>query len=412
VSNATIAEAAPAAKPRGRFQWVALSLCAGTMFVEGYDAQLMGYVVPGIARDWGVAPGSLTPAIAAGLVGMMLGGFLIAPLADSYGRRRVVLYSVIAFAILTIATAFVETLPALIVLRLLTGFGLGGAMPNAIAITAEFSPTAKRASAVAAMFSFYSIGAGFGGIIAAWLIPIYGWGSVLVFCGGMALLLWPVLVAAMPESYVPKDKSQPKIPVGRLFSEGRAWITSLLWVIFFAGLMEIFFLTSWLPTTIGAQGVSESYAVLATAMVQFAGVAAAFAMGPLVDRYGPQRVLPIAYVIAALCVAGIGLAGSAVGFTIMMAFGIGIGTVGAQNCNNGVAAKFYPTSIRATGVGWALAVGRIGSIVGPVVGGILLSTHVDIRTIFLFAAIPPVVAAAAYLAMGRSLENHPQALKD
>jgi len=382
------------------------------MFVEGYDAQLMGYVVPGIARAWGVAPGSLTPALAAGLVGMMLGGFLIAPLADSYGRRRVVLYSVIAFAILTIATAFVETLPALIVLRLLTGFGLGGAMPNAIAITAEFSPTAKRASAVAAMFSFYSIGAGFGGIIAAWLIPIYGWGSVLVFCGGMALPLWPVLVAAMPESYVPKDKSQPKIPVGRLFSEGRAGITILLWVIFFAGLMEIFFLTSWLPTTIGAQGVSESYAVLATAMVQFAGVAAAFAMGPLVDRYGPQRVLPIAYVIAALCVAGIGLAGSAVGLTIVMAFGIGIGTVGAQNCNNGVAAKFYPTSIRATGVGWALAVGRIGSIVGPVVGGILLSTHVDIRMIFLFAAIPPVVAAGAYLAMGRSLENHPQALKD
>ena len=220
MSNATIAEAAPAAKPRGRFRWVALSLCAATMFVEGYDAQLMGYVVPGIARDWGVAPGSLTPAIAAGLVGMMLGGFLIAPLADSYGRRRVVLYSVIAFAILTIATAFVQTLPALIVLRLLTGFGLGGAMPNAIAITAEFSPNAKRASAVAAMFSSYSIGAGFGGIIAAWLIPAYGWGSVLIFCGGMALLLWPVLVVAMPESYVPQGESKPKIPVGRLFSEG------------------------------------------------------------------------------------------------------------------------------------------------------------------------------------------------
>lgn len=412
MSNAVIAEAAPAAKPRGRFQWVALGLCAATMLVEGYDAQLMGYVVPGIARDWGVAPGSLTAAIAAGLVGMMLGGFLIAPLADSYGRRRVVLYSVIAFAILTIATAFVQTLPALIVLRLLTGFGLGGAMPNAIAITAEFSPNAKRASAVAAMFSFYSIGAGFGGIIAAWLIPAYGWGAVLVFCGGMALLLWPVLVVAMPESYVPQGESKPKIPVGRLFSEGRAWITILLWIIFFAGLMEIFFLTSWLPTTIGAQGVSESYAVIATALVQFAGVAAAFAMGPLVDRYGPQRVLPVAFVIAALCIAGIGLAGSAVAFTMVMAFGIGIGTVGAQNCNNGVAAKFYPTAIRATGVGWALAVGRIGSIVGPVVGGILLSTHVDIRTIFLFAAIPPLVATGAYLAMGRALELHPEALKD
>src|SRR5258705_1667925 len=271
----------------------------------------MGYVVLGIARDWGVTPGSLTAAIAAGLEAMMFAGFGFAPTADSYGRRAVVLYSVLAFAGLTIATAFGEPLPALIVLRLLTGLGLGGAMPNAIAITAEFSPNAKRASSVAAMFSFYSIGAGFGGIIAAWLIPAYGWGSVLIFCGGLALFLWPVLVVAMPESYVPQGEAKPKIPVGRLFSEGRARITILLWIIFFANLMELFFLTSWLPTTIGAQGVSEYYAVIATAVVQFAGVAAAFAMGPLVDRYGPQRVLPVAFVIAALCIAGIGFVGPA-----------------------------------------------------------------------------------------------------
>ena len=405
----SIAEPLAQAKPLGRLRWIALSLCALTMFVEGYDAQLMGFVVPGIARDWGVAPASLTAAIAAGLVGMTLGAFFIAPLADTYGRRRLVLYSVIVFAILTVATAFAETLPVLIGLRLLTGIGLGGAMPNAIAITAEFSPGAKRASAVAAMFSSYSIGAGFGGIIAAWLIPFYGWGAVFVFCGGMAILLWPVLLVAMPESYVPKEKAQAKIPVGRLFSEGRAGITILLWTIFFANLMELFFLTSWLPTTIEAQGLSPTYALIATVVVQFAGVAAAFGMGPLVDRFGPNRVLPFAFGIAALCVAGIGLAGSAVAFTMLMAFGIGIGTVGAQNCNNGVAAKFYPASIRATGVGWALAVGRIGSIVGPSVGGILLSTRVDMRTIFLFAAVPPLVAAAAYLAMGRTPRLEPSA---
>ena len=143
----TVAEAIADAKTRGSLRWIALSLCAATMFVEGYDAQLMGFVVPGIARDWGVAPASLTPGIAAGLVGMTIGAFFIAPLADTYGRRRLVLYSVIVFAILTIATAFAQTLPVLIVLRLLTGIGLGGAMPNAIAITAEFSPSAKRASA-------------------------------------------------------------------------------------------------------------------------------------------------------------------------------------------------------------------------------------------------------------------------
>ena len=135
-------------------------------------------------------------------------------------------------------------------------------------------------------------------------------------------------------------------------------------------------------------------------------------MGPLVDIFGPQRVLPLAFLITALCVAGIGLAGSEVAFTMVMAAGIGIGTVGAQNCNNGIAAKFYPMSIRATGVGWALAVGRIGSIVGPVVGGILLATHIDIRTIFLVAAVPPLVAMVAYLAMGRSPQGDAGLLED
>jgi len=402
---------AAAAKPKAAlaFSWLAVVLCAATMFVEGYDAQLMGYVVPGIARDWGVAPPSLTPAIASGLVGMALGAFFIAPLADSYGRRKLVLYSVIVFAILTVATAYATTLPVLVILRFLTGVGLGGAMPNAIAITAEFSPAKWRAWIVAVMFCFYSLGAGFGGLIAAWLVPIYTWKAVLIFCGGMALLLWPILVFAMPESYVPDGEHKPKLPVGRLFENGRGRVTILLWIVFFANLMEIFFLTSWLPLTLSQQGLTEANSAYATSLVQFAGVGAALFMGLLVDRFGPQRVLPPAFVLAALCVAGIGLAGSAVPLTMLMAAGIGIGTVGAQNCNNGVAAKLYPTSIRATGVGWALAVGRIGSILGPVIGAILLSTMVDIRTIFLVAAVPPLVAAGAYIAMGRTTALEPAA---
>ncbi len=391
-----------------RLQWTALVLCAATVFVEGYDAQFMGYVVPGIAGDWGIAPGALTPALAAGLFGLMLGAFFIAPLADSYGRKRVVIYSVASFGILTIATAAADSLPPLVILRFLTGVGLGGAMPNAIAITAEFSPPGRRTAFVAIMFSCFSIGAGFGGFVTASLMRDHGWESVFLFCGALAVLLLPALIFAMPESYVPKAGTKLTIPIGRLFTEGRARITILLWIIFFVNIMELYFLTSWLPTTISAQGISVEAAVIATALVQFAGAGTAFVLGPLVDRYGPQFVLPGAFAIAAVCIAGIGLAGSSVLITMVTAFGIGIGTVGAQNCNNGVAAKFYPTAIRATGVGWALAVGRIGSILGPVIGGILLSTHVDIRTIFLFAAIPPVIAAIAYLAMGKAPELSPQ----
>ena len=386
---------------KGRFQWAALGLCALTMFVEGYDAQIMGYVVPDISREWGIAPGALTPALAFGLVGLMLGAFFIAPLADSFGRRRIVLYSVAAFSVLTIATAFATDLTSLVVLRFLTGLGLGGAMPNAVAITAEFSPPERRTTTVAIMFSSFSIGAGFGGFAAAWLLPNYGWQSVFIFCGGLGIVLLPVLIAGMPESYAPKRDAKATIPWAKLFADGRAWITLLLWVVFFANIMEIYFITSWLPTTISVQGLSVEQGVIATSIVQFSGVAAAFLMGPLVDRFGPHRVLPVAFLVTAISIAGIGIAGSAVALTMVLAAGIGIGTVGAQNCNNGVAAKLYPAAIRATGVGWALAIGRIGSILGSVIGGILLSTGVDIRTIFLVAAVPPLAAATAYLLMGR-----------
>ena len=178
-------------------------------------------------------------------------------------------------------------------LRLLTGLGLGGAMPNAIAIDRRVQPERQarlrgRRHVLAAIPSAQ----GFGGIIAAWLHPglWLGIGCSFSVAAWRSLLLAGPPSSRCPRSCVPQGEAKPKIPVGRLFSEGRAWITILLWIIFFANLMELFFLTSWLPTTIGAQGVAGSYAVIATAVVQFAGVAAAFAMGPLVDRYGPQRV--------------------------------------------------------------------------------------------------------------------------
>ncbi|HYM17706.1 MAG TPA: aromatic acid/H+ symport family MFS transporter [Micropepsaceae bacterium] len=396
--------AVPEAGAAGRIQWLALVLCGLTVFVEGYDAQFMGYIVPGIAADWSIAPPVLTPALTMGLLGLMFGAFFIAPLADTYGRRKLVIYSVAAFGLLTIATALAETLPVLVAFRFLTGLGLGASMPNAIALTAEFSPPGRRVTAVAMMFAAFSIGAAFGGIVTAALMPTYGWQSVFIFCGALALVLLPVLIVAMPESYAPGAEAKAKIPVGQLFAQGRARITILIWVIFFMNIMELYFITSWLPTTLNAQGLTVTAGVIATTLVQVAGAATAFVVGPLVDRYGPQWLLPLVFLLGAVCIAAMGLVGSSVAIAMVTAFGIGIGTVGAQNGNNGVAAKFYPTAIRATGVGWALAVGRIGSILGPLIGGVLLATKVDIRTIFLFAAIPPLIAAVAYFLMGRPPE--------
>jgi len=408
----TIAETDVAAKPAGRVNWIAIGLCAATMFVEGYDAQFMGSVVPGIARSWGVPLAAVTPALVSGLVGLMLGAFFIAPLADNFGRRRVILYSVGAFGLLTIASVWAQTVFLMTVLRFLTGLGLGGAMANTTALTAESSPPEKRAFAVAAMFCTFSLGAAFGGFVAAALMESYGWESVFLFCGALAVVLWPLLLIAMPESLPPKANARVTIPADKLFAEGRARITVLLWIMFFANLMELYILTSWLPTTLNAQGLALRWAQIATALVQVGGIVGAISLAPLVDRFGPRGVLALAFTSAAVSVFVLSFAGASVPLTLLLSFILGIGTVGAQNCNNGVAAKFYPTSIRATGVGWALAVGRIGSIVGPAVGGILLSTKVDIRTIFQVAAVPPLVAAAAYLAMGRAPALEPSAHED
>ena len=383
-----------------RFRWGPLALCSACLFVEGYDAQFMGYVVPGIASDWHIAPGALGPALGAGLFGLMLGAFFVAPLADSFGRKRVLLWSVLTFGLLTIATVLVHSVPALAVMRFLTGLGLGGAMPNTIALTAEFSPASKRASAVTINFVTFSVGAAVGGLITAQLMPSHGWASVFWVCGGMAVALVPLLIFAMPESYRP-ERGKMAIPIGDLFRDGRAQVTALLWFLFFLNLMELYFLTSWLPTTITSEGISVQWAVIATSLLQFGGAAGALTLGPLVDRFGPRLIVGGAFASAAVGVVAIGLAGSSLGIILLASTLCGVGTVGAQNCNNGVAAKFYPTQIRATGVGWALAVGRIGSIVGPVVGGILLQSAIANRTLFFVAAVPPLCAALAYIAMGR-----------
>ena len=190
------------ARSTARFRWLALGLCAATMFTEGYDAQFMGSVVPAISKQWGMAPGSLWPALSAGLVGLMVGAFCIAPLADNFGRRRLVIYSVLAFGLLTIASVISQSLTEMVIFRFLTGLGLGGAMANTIALTAEFSPPEKRASAVAIMFCSFSLGAGFGGWVSAELIPAFGWESVFLFCGTMAVLLAPKLLAYLALLFV------------------------------------------------------------------------------------------------------------------------------------------------------------------------------------------------------------------
>ncbi|HLI86518.1 MAG TPA: aromatic acid/H+ symport family MFS transporter [Bryobacteraceae bacterium] len=372
-------------------------LCALAVLMDGFDAQAMGFVAPALLQQWHISRVALSPILSSGLVGMLMGALAFGPLGDRVGRKRVLLLSTLWFGAGSLLTARAGSMEAMLWLRLLTGFGLGGAMPNATALTAEYMPPRFRATGVMLMFFGFSIGAAIGGFVAAGIIGRYGWPAVFV-AGGLTPLAMAVVLLALPESARFLEERKRRFPVTQLFTQRRARTTLLLWVMFFMSLLDLYFLNSWLPTVIHDAGVPLSQAIAITAMFQVGGAAAAIVLGRVVDRRQSYGVLAAVYLGAAVCVFWIGLVSATVAVETAAVFAAGFCVIGGQTCSNSLAAESYPTAIRSTGVGWALGIGRIGSIVGPVVGGVLLSFQWGTREVFLAAAIPAVIAALA--AMG------------
>src|ERR1700675_2899744 len=187
-------------QPVGGFQLKLLLTCAAVLFLDGFDTTAIGYVAPSLAKEWGLTKGALGPVFSAGLFGLMIGALVFGPLADRIGRKKIIILSTLAFGIGTLVTAFINDVNTLLLIRFLTGLGLGGAMPNAVAMTSEFSPHRRRATMVMIMFCGFSIGAALGGLLAAALIPQFGWRSVFLVGGAAPLLLVPILALRLPES--------------------------------------------------------------------------------------------------------------------------------------------------------------------------------------------------------------------
>jgi MFS transporter, AAHS family, 4-hydroxybenzoate transporter len=415
-----------------RTQILVASLMGLTAALDGFDAQMIGYVAPAVTRDLHVASGQFTPVFVFGLVGLLVGCLAIAPLADRFGRKRILVLSAIMFGTMSFLTASADSLQSLIILRFLTGLGLGGSMPNAIAMTAEYFPTRNRAFTTMVMFSGFPLGATLGGFIAAWLITQYDWPSVFIVGGILPLVLAGVMAGTLPESFrhlvlrghgtteiaallrrinpqasfaddthfIVPEEHQPGLTLIHLFREGRALGTILLWIIFYCSLLDIFFLSSWLPTVLHDAGLSLSASVVETALFQGGGVVAGVTLGLFIDRIGFVGVLVPVYIGAGLAIASIGYAGTALHLIMVASFMSGLFVIGGQNSSNVLAAVFYPTYIRSTGVGWALGIGRIGSIVGPLIGGLMLDAHWERQSLFIAAAVPAFVAAACALILG------------
>lgn len=388
--------------------WQVALLCALVAVCDGFDTQSIAFVAPVIAQQWQVPLAEFGTVFSAGLLGLAAGAFLLGSLADKLGRKRVILLCVALFGLSSLLTTRATDMTELAMWRILTGLGLGGVLPNLIALTNEASSPQRRNAAVMLMFCGFPLGATIGGVIAAPLIAAYGWGSVFVAGGVAPLALLPVLFVMLPadsgsgSTHHKAEAGNPEAgSILSLFRQGRAVATLLLWTAFFCNLLVMYLLVNWLPSLLSMVGSTLSVATLSTAMLNLGGIAGALVLARLINRPDNLTILACAYLAGAAALLMIALGGSTIALTLVGAALAGSIIVGGQIAMNAIAAAYYPRAIRSTGVGWALGVGRIGSIVGPLVGGLLLANGWAGSSLILFAIIPTLVAAAALFGLGR-----------
>jgi AAHS family 4-hydroxybenzoate transporter-like MFS transporter len=422
-------------RPFGRYQFLVAGLCAAIVFIDGFDAQVMGFVAPALSAGLHIARVALGTVISSGTFGMMFGALIFGPLADRFGRKPVLVTSVLTFGLGSLLTASSTSVAQLSAFRVFTGFGMGGAMPNAIALTSEYMPARSRNAAVMTMFCGFSLGSACAGWVAAAVVRRFGWQSVFLIGGSIPILLAILLIAVLPESIrflvlkggqqkrisdylsriapgavmhdravageITGGKRPPDKLLRQLFTDGRAGVTLLLWTMFFMNLLNLWFLNNWLPTIMNDAGITVETASLVASLFQIGGLVGSLLLAGIWGRRLSFAVLASTYLAAAVFILLIGEAGASIPLLVIAVFASGMGVIGGQTVSNALAADFYPTPIRSTGVGWALGIGRVGSILGPIVGGVLLSYGGDARRAFWAAAAPALIAMCAALAASR-----------
>ena len=430
------------------YQWMIFGLCFMIVLLDGFDTAAIGYIAPSLIKEWGVGKPELGPVLSAALFGLAVGALSAGPLADKLGRRRLLVASVLIFAVACFASAFSVDLTQLTLLRFVTGVGLGAAMPNAVTLMSEYCPDQRRAVLTNTMFCGFPLGAAFGGFLAAWMIPQWGWRSVLELGGITPFVLAILMFLLLPESarYMvahsypveriravlrriseaaesatafvmteAKGAAHGKRGLAVVFSSHYAIGSVMLWVAYFMGLVIFYALINWMPILFKEAGIDAQHATLISALFPLGGVGAIF-FGWLMDRLNGNRVIAIGYALTAIAVFAIGQAVGAEGLLVLAVFVAGVLMNTAQSSMPALAAGFYPTQGRASGVAWMLGIGRFGGIAGSFLVAELTRRQVGLAGIFSIVAVAGVVAAVALVvkqwAHPESTDEHQAAQKE
>lgn len=386
-----------------------LFVCLLVAILEGLDLQSIGVAAPRMAREFGLTVGQTALTFSAGMLGLLPGALLGGILADRVGRKRVLLLSMLVFGAFSLGTAHVWGFPSLLVARFLTGLGLGGAMPNLIALSAEAVEPRSRNTAVCVMYC----GMPFGGALAALLGVLStgddAWRNIFYAGGAGPIVIIPLLMLCLQESSAggvePARQHRlgtPALTLLTLFGGRRAVATLMLWVSFLSTLVVLYFLINWLPSLMGSRGLSRAQAGISQIFFNGGSVIGVLVTGVLMDRFRPARVVPGVYLLIIVSLGALSVAYGMVSISIAVFFA-GAGVTGAQGMLYSMAAGCYPISMRGTGVGAAVAVGRFGAIMGPSLAGLLLSMGKS-SAIVVGASVPVTVIAAvsaSILAAGR-----------
>ena len=419
--------------PLSRYQWRVVWLCFLIVFLDGIDTSAMGFIAPALTQDWGVDSASLGPVMSAALIGMVFGALGSGPLADRFGRKSVLVSSVAIFGLFSVLSAYSANLDQLLVMRFLTGLGLGAAMPNATTLLSEYTPERYKSLLVTSMFCGFNLGMACGGFISAQFIPLFGWQSLLVIGGVLPMILAVVLLFWLPESarfLVVSGKSAERIrkvlaPIapalvaqakgfsvpelqavqsGNVFKQifnGTYGVgTLLLWLTYFSGLVIVYLLSSWLPTLVRDSGASLEQAAIIGALFQLGGVLSAVGVGWAMDRYNPHKVIGVFYFLAGVFAYLVGQSLGEMALLATLVLLAGAFICGAQSAMPSLAARFYPTQSRATGVSWMLGIGRFGAILGAWIGATLLGMGWNFEQVLSILVVPAAIATVAIVLKG------------